>query len=48
MPGGTGLKLVLTLGAVLLPVGYSEQQIASLMGLLGIVVGNLLAGIDYH
>lgn len=43
-----GLTLVLTLGAVLLPVGYSEQQITPLMTLLGIVAGYLLAGIDLH
>ena len=43
-----GLTLVLTLGAVLLPVGYDEQQITPLMTLLGIVAGYLLAGIDLH
>ena len=43
-----GLTLVLTLGAVLLPVGYSEQQVTPLMTLLGIVAGYLLAGIDLH
>ena len=43
-----GLTLVLTLGAVLLPVGYDERQITPLMTLLGIVAGYLLAGIDLH
>ena len=43
-----GLTLVLTFGAVLLPVGYSAEQITPLMTLLGIVAGYLLAGIDLH
>ncbi len=37
-----GLTLVITAGAFLIPAGYSSQQVASLYGLLGTIVGYLL------
>lgn len=41
-----GITLVLTFGVVLIPVGYSMEQIAPLWTLEGVIVGYLLAGID--
>ena len=37
-----GLTLVLTVGLALIVVGYSQDQIASMMGLLGTAAGYLL------
>jgi hypothetical protein len=37
-----GLALVLGMGAFLIPAGYSQEQIAPLTGLLGVIVGYLL------
>jgi len=41
-----GLTLIIICGAVLITAGYSEYQIASMMGLLGTVAGYLLAKTD--
>ena len=41
-----GLTLVIVFGAFLITAGYSEYQIASMMGLLGTVAGYLLAKTD--
>lgn len=38
-----GLTLILIIGAFLITAGYSEYQIASMMGLLGTMAGYLLA-----
>jgi hypothetical protein len=37
-----GLTLVITVGAFLIPAGYSQEQIAPLVALLGTIVGYLL------
>lgn len=41
-----GLTLIIVSGAFLITAGYSEYQIASMMGLLGTVAGYLLAKTD--
>jgi hypothetical protein len=40
------LTIVIAFGVALLPVGYSELQIAPVMTMLGGIAGYLLAGID--
>ena len=41
-----GLTLIIVSGVFLITAGYSEYQIASMMGLLGTVAGYLLAKTD--
>jgi hypothetical protein len=41
-----GLTLIIISGIFLISAGYSEYQIASMMGLLGTVAGYLLAKTD--
>jgi hypothetical protein len=41
-----GLTMVIVFGVFLITAGYSEYQIASMMGLLGTVAGYLLAKTD--
>jgi hypothetical protein len=41
-----GLTLIIVSGVFLISAGYSEYQIASMMGLLGTVAGYLLAKTD--
>lgn len=41
-----GLTMILFFGTFLITAGYSETQIASMMGLLGTVAGYLLAKTD--
>ena len=41
-----GLALVLSVGLSLIVVGYSQQQVAPMMGLLGTVAGYLLGRTD--
>jgi hypothetical protein len=42
----TGLLLVINAGLFLIPAGYTQQQVAPLMGLLGTVAGYLLGKND--
>lgn len=41
-----GLTMIIVFGSFLITAGYSEYQIASMMGLLGTVAGYLLAKTD--